>query len=105
MIQGVFYLLLQGKDLKAGGRGGLYVIQRLDIYNRDQIHQGQNGDIFTSSAEYAKIIRDYAAMTDEERQKLRTTVSDTTRKYGEKEFTQAVVNVYERAIYEYCYRP
>lgn len=84
---------------------GLYVIQRLDIYNRDQIHQGQNGDIFTSSAEYAKIIRDYAAMTDEERQKLRTTVSDTTRKYGEKEFTQAVVNVYERAIYEYCYRP
>ena len=84
---------------------GLYVIQRLDIYNRDQIHQGQNGDIFTSSAEYAKIIRDYAAKTDEERQKLRTTVSDTTRKYGEKEFTQAVVNVYERAIYEYCYRP
>ena len=84
---------------------GLYVIQRLDIYNRDQIHQGQNGDIFTSSAEYSKIIRDYAAMTDEERQKLRTTVSDTTRKYGEKEFTQAVVNVYERAIYEYCYRP
>ena len=45
-------------------------------------------DIFTSSAEYAKIIRDYAAKTDEERQKLRTTVSDTTRKYGEKEFTQ-----------------
>ena len=84
---------------------GLYVIQRLDIYNRDQIHQGQNGDIFTSSAEYAKIIRDYAAKTDEERQKLRATVSDTTRKYGEKEFTQAVVNVYERAIYEYCYRP
>ena len=83
---------------------GLYVVQRLDIYNRDQIQQGENGDIFTSSAEYAKIIREYAQLSDAEKQALRGTVSGTTRKYGEKEFTQSVVNVYQRAVYEYCYR-
>lgn len=80
---------------------GLYVVQRLDLYNREQIDQGQNGDIFTDSEGYARIIRGFAAKSDAEKATQRVTVSATTRRYGEKEFTRSVLNVYERAIYEY----
>ena len=80
---------------------GLYVIQRLDPYNRAQISEGVNGDIFTDSEGFARIVRDWAAKSDEEKAALRQTVSDTTRKYGEEEFTRAVLDVYHRAILGY----
>ena len=59
------------------------------------------GDIFTDSEGYARIIRGFAAKSDAEKAAQRVTVSATTRRYGEKEFTRSVLNVYERAIYEY----
>ncbi len=80
---------------------GLYVVQRLDLYNREQIDRGKNGDIFETGEQYAKIIDDWAAMDENARLELRNTVSATTRRYNEKEFTRSVVNVYDRAIYEY----
>ena len=80
---------------------GLYVVQRLDLYNREQIDQGKNGDIFETGEQYAKIIDDWAAMEKDDKLQLRSTVSGTTRRYGEKEFTRSVMNVYDRAVYEY----
>ena len=80
---------------------GLYVIQRLDPYNRAQISEGVNGDIFTDSEGFARIVRDWAARATRKKAALRQTVSDTTRKYGEEEFTRAVLDVYHRAILGY----
>ena len=80
---------------------GLYVVQRLDPYNRAQISEGVNGDIFTDSKGFANIVRSWAAKSDEEKIALRQTVSDTTRRYGEEEFTRAVLDVYHRAILGY----
>ena len=80
---------------------GLYVVQRLDLYNREQIDQGKNGDVFVDASGYAKIIRDWDALSDSEKSALRAGVSDTTRRYGEKEFTRSVIHVYQRAVYEY----
>ena len=80
---------------------GLYVVQRLDLYNREQIDQGKNGDIFVDAPGYAKIIRGWDALSADEKSALRAGVSDTPRRYGEKEFTRSVINVYQRAVYEY----
>lgn len=80
---------------------GLYVVQRLDLYNREQIDQGKNGDVFVDTSGYAKIIRGWDALSDSEKSALRAGVSDTTRRYGEKEFTRSVIHVYQRAVYEY----
>ncbi|MGD9560030.1 MAG: glycosyltransferase, partial [Oscillospiraceae bacterium] len=33
---------------------GLYAVQRLDIYNRNQIKSGENGDVFISEAEFGQ---------------------------------------------------
>lgn len=80
---------------------GLYVVQRLDIYNQDQIAQGKNGEVFTDPEGYGQIIRRYAALSEAEKAALRVTVSDTARRYGEAEFTDKVIHVYQRALYSY----
>ena len=80
---------------------GLYVAQRLDILNRDQIHSGQNGDVYTNTDEFAAIIRDYAKLDEKGRTQRKADVSAFARRYGPKEFTDAILNVYNRAIYEY----
>ncbi len=59
---------------------GLYVVQRLDLYNREQIDQGKNGDIFVDAPGYAKIIRGWDALSADEKSALRAGVSDTTRR-------------------------
>lgn len=80
---------------------GLYAVQRLDIYNRDQITPGQNGDVFDSPQEFGKIVSEYAALNAEERTQRKKSVSDFATKYGPKEFTAKITNVYERAIDEF----
>lgn len=80
---------------------GLYVLQRLDIYNKDQIREGVNGSLFTTGPEFAHLLEEHLALSAEERQARRAAVTQSTRAYGTKEFTEAVVNVYERALYEY----
>lgn len=83
---------------------GLYVLQRLDIYNKDQIKEGINGHLYTTSPEFTALIKEQALMSGEEKAARRKTVSDSTRSYGPREFTQAVVDVYERALDEYAAR-
>lgn len=77
---------------------GLYVVQRLDIYNQNQISQGENGCTFTTSKQMADLLREEAALSSEERANRRTRVMAFTDRYGEKEFIKAVLNVYARAL-------
>ena len=80
---------------------GLYVIQRLDIYNKNQITPGENGTVFNTAEEMAALLREEAALTPEQRALRRQKVTAFTQRYGEKEFIRAVLNVYERAMAEY----
>lgn len=80
---------------------GLYVLQRLDIYNKNQIEAGENGETFTSSKEFGALVSAQAAMTAEQKAERRERVTAFTNRYGKKEFVAQVLNVYERAIAEY----
>lgn len=80
---------------------GLYALQRLDIYNRDQIKSGENGEVFNDAAGFGKYVRQYAALSQSERTALKRSVNDYARRYGPKEFTAKILNVYERAIDEF----
>ncbi len=80
---------------------GLYAVHRLDVFNRDQIQSGKNGDVFTTDAEFADIVGAYAALSPEERARRKADVSTFARRYGRDEFTQAILNVYTRAQAEY----
>lgn len=80
---------------------GLYVLQRLDLYNKEQITPGENGDFFIESQDFGRLLTEYTARSEEDRLALRSTVTSTTQRYGAEEFTKAILNVYERAIYEY----
>lgn len=80
---------------------GLFVVQRLDLYNRDQIKSGVNGEVFNTPAEFAEIVRGQAALSQKQRQQRRDTVTAYAKQYGPREFTQAVLNVYERAVDSY----
>lgn len=81
---------------------GLYVVQRLDIYNRNQIVPGENGNVFTNADEMAALLREEDALSPAGRAARRKTVSAYTQRYGEKDFIRAVLNVYDRAIAEYA---
>lgn len=80
---------------------GLYVLQRLDIYNKDQITEGVNGSLFTTEKEFSYLFNQTISMTPSQRAERRITVNKSIRGYGPEEFTNAVLNVYERAIDEY----
>lgn len=76
---------------------GLYVVQRLDIYNRDQIKSGVNGDVFENTDDFKKIVDEYAGLNPAQRKERKASVSKFAQKYGTKEFTEAILDVYYRA--------
>ena len=80
---------------------GLYVLQRLDIYNKAQISQGENGDFFVTSEDFDNLVQEFIDKTPAQRATLRNTVTKSTQRYGCKEFASAILNVYERAIAKY----
>ncbi|MBQ4011331.1 MAG: glycosyltransferase [Erysipelotrichales bacterium] len=80
---------------------GLYILQRLDVYNRDQIESGVNGDIFETSEEFGKLVREEGTMTLEKRRSRHDGVVAYTMHYGVEEFITSVLKVYEKAIEEY----
>lgn len=80
---------------------GLYAVTRFDEQNPDQVEPGQNGDVYTSSIDFARIVHEYAARTEEEKQQLRNNVSAYAARYGKKEFTQKVLEVYAEAALHY----
>ena len=81
---------------------GLYVVQRLDIYNRNQIVPGENGNVFTDADGMAALLREEDALSPAERVARRKTVSAFTQRYSEKDFIRSVLNVYDRAIAKYA---
>lgn len=80
---------------------GLYVVQRLDVYNKDQITPGVNGNLFTNSEEMASLLREQAALTPAQRTERRKGVTEFTQRYGRDEFIRAILNIYERAVDKY----
>lgn len=80
---------------------GLYVVQRLDVFNKNQISSGENGDTFETAEEFGRLLREEMAMDSQQRAQRRQRVTAYSQRYGKKEFADAVLNVYERAIAEY----
>ena len=80
---------------------GLYILQRLDVYNRDQIESGVNGDIFETSEEFGKLVQEEGTMTLDKRRSRHDGVVAYTMHYGVEEFITSVLKVYEKAIEEY----
>ena len=80
---------------------GLYVIQRLDIYNKDQIEVGLNGALYETPEQLQALILEQAALTPEAKAKRRQKVTVSTQRYGREEFIDAVLNVYQRAKARY----
>lgn len=83
---------------------GLYVIQRNDRLNKNQIEDGKNGKLFDTEEEFQKIVEEYAALPPQERQALRSSVCTSTSRYGKEEFVKAILEVYEKAIREHDVR-
>lgn len=80
---------------------GLYVIQRLDVYNKDQISSGENGETFETSAEFTALVKAEGDLTDDEREARRKRVTSFSRRYGENEFMERILSVYNKALSEY----
>lgn len=80
---------------------GLYVVQRLDELNRDQIESGQNGDVFSTPKEFTAIVQEYADLSPQKRQERKKSVEAYSKRYGPKEFIASVLGIYEKAIKEY----
>lgn len=80
---------------------GLYVLQRLDIYNKDQIIPGVNGNLFTNDQEFAQLVQEEGNMDAQQRQQRRQSVTAYSQKYGKEEFIRAVLNIYDRALLKY----
>ncbi|MEG2652040.1 MAG: glycosyltransferase, partial [Ruthenibacterium sp.] len=80
---------------------GLYIIQRYDLYNKNQIIVGENGATYTTAEEMAALLREECALSSAQRVTRRATVTACATRYGCKEFVAAVMNVYQRALREY----
>lgn len=80
---------------------GLMVLQRFDLYNKDQIVAGENGFLYNDSLEFVKLVKRFHDMPVEERQKARDTVYAFSRHYGPAEFIEKVINVYDIAVHKY----
>ena len=77
---------------------GLYVLQRLDIYNKNQITVGLNGALFENEQQLQDLILEQINLTPEEKAERRSKVTASTLRYGPDEFMDSVLNVYERAL-------
>ena len=80
---------------------GLYVLQRFDVYNKDQIATGVNGALYKTSEEFAQLVQEESGLGSAARQQRRETVCAYTKRYGREDFVDAVLGVYERALVEY----
>lgn len=80
---------------------GLMVLQRFDVYNKDQIVEGENGYLFNDLSEFKQLLYKFSNMSPEQRAESRVKASAFSRRYGPKEFIEKVVNVYELAYYKH----
>lgn len=81
---------------------GLYVLQRFDVYNKDQICEGVNGHTFTEQAGFDTLLQEQISLSDSEKLQRRCGVTEYTNRYGIDQFLDSVMNVYQRAQMEYA---
>ena len=74
------------------------MLQKLDEGNKYQITQGENGYTFKDFEEFDLRLRDYTALSIDERKQVRDRVMASSRKYGPEEFVNNILKVYNRAI-------
>ena len=74
------------------------MLQKLDEGNKYQITQGENGYTFKDFEEFDLRLRDYTALSIDERKQVRDRVMASSRKYGPEEFVKNILKVYNRAI-------
>ncbi len=80
---------------------GLMVLQRYDVYNKDQIKEGTSGWFFKNKEEFSKLLTAYASLSINERNDMRQKAAEYSRNYGPDEFIEKVINVYELALHKY----
>lgn len=83
-----------------GMASGLPTLQRYDELNADQIKSGVNGYLFHNAEEMAAKLREIAALTPEEMQKMKETVIETVRSRGSNELATYMLEIYEKALAE-----
>lgn len=79
---------------------GLPVIQRFDERNAGQIKQGINGFVYETAEEMGGFVRNLAALSEEERLKVRAQVRKSVASAGAKQSGEHLEGVYRRAIQE-----
>lgn len=77
---------------------GLYTAHRLDADNLDQIEDGVNGKFFETQKEFEEIVREHSHLSDKAKAKRKKAVTEYAKRYGPKEFCEAVVEVYEKVL-------
>lgn len=77
---------------------GLYAVNMLDPNNLDQIAEGENGETFTSSKDFAHILQSYAALDAVQREQRSQDVAAYAARYGRPEFTAAILDIYHQAL-------
>ena len=80
---------------------GLMVLQRFDVYNKDQIVQGKNGYLFHDFEEFHRLLNEFSQLDKQQREELRASAAAFSRRYGPDEFIEKVVQVYEIALHKY----
>lgn len=80
---------------------GLMVLQRFDVYNKDQIVTGKNGYLFNNFDEFNTLLNQFTNMSREERTVQRESAARFSRRYGPKEFIEKVIQVYQIALHKY----
>ncbi len=83
-----------------GMASGLPTLQRYDELNADQIKSGVNGYLFHNAEEMAAKLREIAAQTPEEMQKMKETVIETVRSRGSNELATYMLEIYGKALAE-----
>ena len=77
---------------------GLVILQRRDVRNSGQIEEGVNGYLYDDSAQFGKILRSVASLSQEQKRDLRHQVSNSARRYGTAELAKKLIDVYSGAI-------
>ncbi len=80
---------------------GLLVLQKLDIVNKNQISEGENGYIFSNESDFINILKNYDNKSKTEKENMRKVVTEIGKSYGSGEFYKKIFHVYELAEHQY----
>ena len=76
---------------------GLPVLQRLDETNKYQIKEGENGYLFSTAADMAKLLRRYQQQSKEDREKLQISTRQSVKSSGAENLANYMLAIYHGA--------